>query len=55
MDRSRHGVEMEARPSSPDRRISTMTHVPHELADDLPDHKERIHALKTTDPQMLQG
>ncbi|NJO37734.1 MAG: DUF465 domain-containing protein [Rhizobiales bacterium] len=26
-----------------------MTHVPHELADELPDHKERIHALKTSD------
>ncbi|MEZ5931715.1 MAG: DUF465 domain-containing protein [Alphaproteobacteria bacterium] len=26
-----------------------MTHVPHELADELPEHKERIHALKTSD------
>ena len=26
-----------------------MTHVPHELADELPDYKERIHELKTSD------
>ena len=26
-----------------------MSHVPHELADELPDQKDRIHELKTTD------
>ncbi|MGI9492544.1 MAG: YdcH family protein [Geminicoccaceae bacterium] len=26
-----------------------MSHVLHELADELPDYKERIHQLKTTD------
>ncbi len=26
-----------------------MSHVPHELADDFPEFKERIHDLKTTD------
>jgi uncharacterized protein YdcH (DUF465 family) len=26
-----------------------MTHVLHELADELPEYKERIHQLKTTD------
>ena len=26
-----------------------MTHVPHELADELPEHKDRIHELKTSD------
>jgi uncharacterized protein YdcH (DUF465 family) len=25
-----------------------MSHVPHELADDLPEYKELIHTLKTT-------
>ncbi|MEL6964143.1 MAG: DUF465 domain-containing protein [Pseudomonadota bacterium] len=25
-----------------------MSHVPHELADELPEHKERIHELKTS-------
>lgn len=26
-----------------------MSHVPHELADDFPEHAERIHALKLSD------
>jgi uncharacterized protein len=26
-----------------------MSHVPHELLDDLPEHKERIHELKIND------
>ena len=26
-----------------------MTHVPHELADEFPEHKEKLHELKTTD------
>ena len=26
-----------------------MSHVPHELADELPEHKDRIHELKMTD------
>ena len=26
-----------------------MSHVPHELADELPEYKDRIHELKTTD------
>ncbi len=26
-----------------------MSHVLHELADELPEHKDRIHELKTTD------
>lgn len=26
-----------------------MTHTPHELAEEFPDYKERIHALKSTD------
>lgn len=26
-----------------------MSHVPHELADELPEHRERIHELKTSD------
>ena len=26
-----------------------MTHTPHELAEEFPDHKERIHLLKSTD------
>jgi len=26
-----------------------MTHVPHELADEFPEHKEKLHQLKTTD------
>lgn len=26
-----------------------MSHVPHELAEEFPEHKERIHKLKTAD------
>lgn len=26
-----------------------MSHVPHELADEFPEHKDRIHALKVSD------
>lgn len=26
-----------------------MSHVPHELTDELPEYKEQIHMLKTTD------
>lgn len=26
-----------------------MSHVPHEIADEFPEHKEKIHALKTAD------
>jgi len=26
-----------------------MSHVPHELADEFPEHSERIHALKQSD------
>lgn len=26
-----------------------MTHTPHELAEDFPQHKQKIHDLKTTD------
>lgn len=31
-----------------------MSHVPHELADDLPEHKERIHALKSADARFAR-
>lgn len=31
-----------------------MTHTPHELAADFPEHVERIHQLKTSDPHFAR-
>lgn len=31
-----------------------MSHVAHELADDFPEFKQRIHDLKTTDPHFAR-
>ena len=31
-----------------------MTHTPHELAADFPEHADRIHALKESDPHFAR-
>lgn len=31
-----------------------MSHVPHELAEELPDYRDRIHVLKTSDGHFAQ-
>ncbi len=31
-----------------------MTHTPHELAEDFPEHRERIAALKVSDPHFAR-
>ena len=31
-----------------------MTHTPHELAADFPEHADRIHALKESDPHFCR-
>lgn len=31
-----------------------MSHVPHEIADEFPEHKERIHQLKATDGHFVR-
>lgn len=31
-----------------------MAHTPHELADEFPEHRDRIHALKTSNPHFAK-
>ncbi|MBL29151.1 MAG: hypothetical protein CMM50_16585 [Rhodospirillaceae bacterium] len=31
-----------------------MAHTPHELAEEFPDHKDKLHTLKTADPHFAR-
>ena len=31
-----------------------MSHVPHELAEEFPEHVEKLHALKVSDPEFAE-